>query len=1187
MKDLRAFTGGLDYDSDYRLVGPTDYVDAINVTTGTSAKGSLKNMFGNVEINFTLPDGDNTCIGSLRNIKANSIIYFVFNSLNNHSILEYKCDTKVIEPILIPVASIPFTTEFLGFTKDNKIHSANVIDDILLWTDNNVSPRKINIKRAKDFLAQLPPSSITTPYDNLIATGTANQKIQFVESIKYKPLAQPSIGMGFDQTKKTNYLREKMIQAKYRYIYDDNEYSRWSDGSYVTLPQDTENIYGTFYNTVANNYAEVIFNTGHPTVKAIDIAFRFGNTGVWAKLDTPIYKYDDNNQRLINDYVNYSYNFYNDSVLVELAEDFNNYDAIPQLSKTQEIIDDNRLVYANNVEGYQNPSLNVSTSYQNISYDFGVSNLFNAPRSISPTLFSTSIVVLSATTPNDKGHLQNLPYLGSDPRDQAFIIPSDPSLLTVGTLISYTLNLTNDPNFITFDSYQIAYTITSDDLLNYPNNLLASLQAASTSAANPSFVRVFTQTITQNGVPVVCPTISYQEDLQISTGKQYAQVENGSVVLPLKKQTSYKKGAWHTFGIVYKDIQGRDGGVVTDKSMNLYVPYLPESNPNQATSSQYGYLTRAIFEINHQPPEWAYEYEIVYALNNLKKYTQFVIKQDPDPAKNKTKLNAQGNFDIDCSYIINYITKERVITSVDFQFEEGDLLRFISNNDYNVAAYVEAKVLAFDTTTNILTVSPYSTSQILNSMVTKTQEGMLCELFSYKSQSDLDIRPYFSIGETFTVSNPGTAQRAHRANVQNQSTTKPAILKLLRGDTYIYKRYFNKNTIGRLVESDNFSDIFNSKNIDISAVYGVIPEGKTKRYEQGIRYGGRYYPNTNINNILQFNGSDYDTLNTRYGPINKIATVGYVLKVLQTKKNTSIYINRSMIFNANGDEQLTLTDKVLGNKNPSELDYGCEHPESVCVDDRQLYFYDVNNGAFIQDAANGMVPVSEYKAKTYFRNISDKIKNSPYVYVYAGVDNFNNYINVTFIDHSETPLIEDQTIVYHPIDNRWKSRMSYFPEYYGSNALVFVSFMNGKLYEHNRVDAPRCNYYGNQHSMKVKLVSNKDYPKVKVYTSVAVYADKTFSSPNLGDISIEPSVNYPNGMESRLVEAKWRWKEGVLYAQYLRDGLTPNFPTVDEAIMGGRKLRGETLVQQLENTDTDEATLYSVLVHGVDSELSK
>ena len=151
MKDLRAFTGGLDYDSDYRLVGPTDYVDAINVTTGTSAKGSLKNMFGNVEINFTLPDGDNTCIGTLRNIKANSIIYFVFNSLKNHSILEYKCDTKVIEPILIPVASIPFTTEFLGFTKENKIHSANVIDDILLWTDNNVSPRKINIKELKTF----------------------------------------------------------------------------------------------------------------------------------------------------------------------------------------------------------------------------------------------------------------------------------------------------------------------------------------------------------------------------------------------------------------------------------------------------------------------------------------------------------------------------------------------------------------------------------------------------------------------------------------------------------------------------------------------------------------------------------------------------------------------------------------------------------------------------------------------------------------------------------------------------------------------------------------------------------------------------------------------------------------------------------------------------------------------------
>lgn len=1184
MKDLRAFTGGLDYDSDYRLVGPTDYVDAVNVTTGTSAKGSLKNMFGNVEINYTLPDGDNLCIGSVRNIKANSIIYFVFNSLANHSILEYKCETKTIEPILTPVASIPFTTEFLGFTSNHKIHSANVIDDILLWTDNNVSPRKINIKRAKEFLAQLPPSAVTTPYDNLIATGTQAEKIQFIESIKYKPFTEPDIALGYDPTRKTNYLRDKMIQAKYRYIYDDNEYSRWSDGSYISMPTDQENFVGPLSTPNANNYLTVTMNTGHPTVKGLELAFRFGNEGVWAKLDFVIQKYSENNIRILNDYTAYNYTFYNDSVLIELADDFNNYDAIPLLSKTQEIIDNNRLVYANNVEGYQNPTLNVDLNY------------INTQEYMGPGIYTLTELPAPNAWPAIDIQNYNYPSTPSSiyPRGIIYIPTVKPSYIVAGSVFNIFVARSDSDTFTPTGSqylyqYEINYAFTDDDITNWP---LSAIQNITQTIINVTSVIGGAISAPYNNDPTLgyyiqiggSPTVSNGE--YVIVGK-VVTTPTGSYLLPctifppITKINSYKKGAWHTFGIVYKDRQGRDGGVATNSNCNLYNPYLSEL-PVTPVSSSYATKSSIDFSIAHTPPAWAYEYEIVYALNNLRKYTQFVIKGA------NTKIDANGNMSINCDFIINYITKQKISPSVDFQFEEGDLLRFIENTSNTINQYIEVKVLAFDTTTNILTVSPYSESQVLNGSTVSNQQGVVCELFAYKNQTALDNRPYFSIGETYPIITTNNG-RFHGGNTQNQNATQPAIISLTRGDTYIYRRYLDRTIpiTNIFVESENFSDCYPSKNIDISAVYGVIPEGKTKRYEQGIRYGGRYFPNTNINNILQFDGSDYDTLNTRYGPINKVATVGYVLKVLQTKKNTSIYINRSMIFNANGDEQLTLTDKVLGNKNPSELDYGCEHPESVCVDDRQLYFFDVNNGAYIQDSANGMVPISEYKAKTYFRNIADKIKNSPNVYVYSGVDNFNNYINVTFVSRGETPIIDDQTIAFHPIDNRWKSRMSYAPEYYGSNALVFVSFMNGKLYEHNRVDAPRCNYYDNQNTMKVKFVSNKDYPKVKVYTSIAVYADKTFSSPNLGDVSIEPSVNYPQGMDSRLVEAKWRWKEGVLYAQYLRDGSTPNFPSVDEAIMGGRKLRGETLVQQIENFDTDEATLYSVLVHGVDSELSK
>jgi hypothetical protein len=1150
MKDLITFTGGLDFDSDIRNVGEVDYIDALNISSGTSQRGSIHNMYGNKLQNYTLPAGENTCIGTLRNIKQNTIIYFLYNSIGNHSILEYFCETKTIQPILVPftLGSLVFDTSFLGFTKEYKIHSANIIDDILTWTDNNVSPRKINKKRAYDFIQQLPPSATNIPYDNLIATGTEAQKVQFIEFIKYKPDMPPSIASAYDSTRKTSYIREKMIQAKYRYIYDDNEYSRWSTASVVSYPA-KESAFGQLPVSISDNYVTIGYNTGHPTVKAIEIAVRFDNIGIWSKIDPPVAKYSQSNQRILNDYTDLTVDFYNDTVLIEFAEDFNNYDSVPQIAKTQEIIDGNRQVFANNVEGYQNPTISVVTSIVTENIDLG------------PDSVAIGYVVPS-TAP--------FPFYYDINPDQfnLFVPIVKPSYLVVGSSIRFKLRVYDTITGVE-KFYDISYAVTYEDLNSYPSLLTEHLMdtIAGTTGLTPFSFGFYN-------------TNYWFISIGSAGDSVYIDVNLAQIIPTLVKVPSFKKGANHAFGILYRDAQGRDGGVVSSENMAVYNPYLPETNPSATVNTNLAYKSDVQVAVSHIPPIWASTYEIVYGLSDMQKYTQFIIK-------GQAVGNAQGNYDINCSYIIDYITKDRVTPSVDFQFEVGDNLRFISNSQKIVPQYTDVKVLAFDPTTNILTVGGFSRSILQTGMTVGSDEGMLVELYSIKQRTDKNSRAYFSFRKVYDIINQGQTNRSHGGDVnQNIIAGTPAYVTLTRGDCYIYKRLFSNNTKTTVVESENYSDFYASKNIDISSIYGVIPNGKTTRYEQSLRYGGRYFPNTNANDLCQFNGSDYDTVNTRYGPINKIATVGYTLKVLQTKKNTSIYIDRNMIFNANGDSQLTLTDKVLGNKNPSELDYGCDHPESVCVDDRHMYFFDVNTGAFIQDAPNGMMPISDYKAKTYFRNISQKIKDTSNIYVYCSMDIFNAYINVTFIDTTGN-IIPNQTIVYHTPDNKWKTKLSYTPEYYGSNALTFVSFKDGALWEHNDQTVARNNFYGIQYSTKVKFVANTDYLTIKNFASVAIYSNKLWSSPDIGDITIPASTGYPIGMESRLLPAKFRWKESVAYADYLRDANTPNFPTQEAALMGGRKLRGQVLVQEIENSDIDETVLYSVLITSVPSPLSK
>jgi hypothetical protein len=1177
IKDLRTFSGGLDFDTDDRAIANTDYKYGMCLATGVSDRGAVTNMLGSIKIDYTLPDGNNTVIGTLRNIKENSIIYFVFNDLLNHSILEYKCLDKIVEPILEPRASIGFTTEFLGFTIENKIHSANILDDILTWTDNNVSPRKINKKRAKDFLNQLTPSADNIPYDNLLATGTFEEKVQFIELIKYKPQrAISTIETDYDPTRNTNYIINRMVQMKYRYIYDDNEISRWSDATPFTLPVGGENANGTISLKTNNNFVRCYVNTGHPTVKNIDVAFRFSDRGIWARLDEPIKKYNNNNQRLINDYETYEVLFYNDSVLVEVTDEVDNYDTVPLKAATQDIIDGNILVLANTEEGYENPEIDVVTTPILTSIAPTPNEMYAGDKTPSTTKFTIA----------SQDSINGGPLANPNTRDYRplICIPLSSTEITLNSVISFKFRTSTVTNFATSVDYNISFTIIQNDLTNWPINFTNRLRSTIASVANPTFTTILnadggsatTSVPLYNGVAM---QILVLQDWTFAVS-QYTTIEDFAITSPTKKEVTLKSGAYHPFGIVYRDLQGRDGGVVTNEDMVLYVPYVTETQFKGGAVPLDLKKYRPQFEIKHTPPLWAHTYEIVYAGNNLKKYTQFVLKGT------SIVVLPNGNFSLNCDYIVDYISKDIIQTSLDFQFEKGDRLRFIQNADNYVSEYIECQVLDYDTATNNLTVVPFDTSIVTNTMSPFTIDGTLVELFAYNEVVAPENRPYFAIGNIFSILDAGTSTRRHAGNQRNQSPTQSAISILNFGDSFTFTRFFNKGVITSIVESENFSDFYPSNNIGISSIYAVIPNGKTKRYEQLIRHGGRYFQNTNVNNLCRFSSDDFDILNAMYGPINKVVTMGYTLKCLQTKKNTSIYIGRNMVFNANGSSQLSLTDKVFGDKNPSELDYGCANPESVCVDDRQMYFFDVNTGTIIQDSANGMMPISDYKARTYWRNVADTIKNIPGIYVYSGVDNFNKYVHFTIQDTNETRVIDDQTIVYHEDENRWKSFMPYTPEYYGSNAMVFVSFKDGELWEQNSVLVPRNNFFGEQYNSEIELISNIEYPTVKVFNTIAVYANKVFYSPNVGDIKTIANGNYSIGMISRLLKSKFRAKEGVFYADYLRDANTPNMSSQDVAIMEGRKLRGEFLLHKLINDDTDKVVLYSVIVGSVKSDKS-
>ena len=90
--DKRIFTGGLDRDSDERIVQNGDYRYALNIRNTSSdgdEVGTVQNVQGNLLVSYSLPAGLNKVIGSCHHNADNTVYYFVWNNNGSHSILEY------------------------------------------------------------------------------------------------------------------------------------------------------------------------------------------------------------------------------------------------------------------------------------------------------------------------------------------------------------------------------------------------------------------------------------------------------------------------------------------------------------------------------------------------------------------------------------------------------------------------------------------------------------------------------------------------------------------------------------------------------------------------------------------------------------------------------------------------------------------------------------------------------------------------------------------------------------------------------------------------------------------------------------------------------------------------------------------------------------------------------------------
>lgn len=336
---------------DQRLLPDGEYVDAMNVRMGSTEKsevGVITNTMGNLPltslayINGTPLSASARCIGAIED-SANETLYWFVHDPNFSVgatgkldlIVSFNVSTNILTYHIISINDGGGVNTTLNFNPAYLITGANIIENILFFTDDYNAPRQIDISK-----------NYANPVGNIDQFSAESILV-----IKKPPTQSPSVQL-ITTSGQENFLEDRFICFAYRYEYENGEFSatsQWSDIAFIPNPFEFST--NSMLNEGMTNFcntAIVSYNSGGPLVVAIELLFKESNKNIIKVIE----KINKANLGLSNNQV-YTFSFNNSKIFTVLseAEILRLYDNVPRFAKAQTIMG-NRLMYGNYVEGY-------------------------------------------------------------------------------------------------------------------------------------------------------------------------------------------------------------------------------------------------------------------------------------------------------------------------------------------------------------------------------------------------------------------------------------------------------------------------------------------------------------------------------------------------------------------------------------------------------------------------------------------------------------------------------------------------------------------------------------------------------------------------------------------------------------------------------------------------------------------
>ena len=340
-------------------------------------------------------------------------------------------------------------------------------------------------------------------------------------------------------------------------------------------------------------------------------------------------------------------------------------------------------------------------------------------------------------------------------------------------------------------------------------------------------------------------------------------------------------------------------------------------------------------------------------------------------------------------------------------------------------------------------------------------------------------RNYYGVGSK--VNGQVTSGQSITLHGERGATSFRALSK-----QYHFLDWFNCYTFGNGVESDRSRDSFNKPQLanGVKASTVLAEPVKEERRKHGLIFSGIYNSISGVNNTNQFIAAEKITkdLNPIYGSIQKLYTRPEHILTICEDKVLKVLSKRDALFNADGNKNVAVSDKVLGAATAYSGDYGIStNPESFVAAPDQVYFADISRGQVLALSGEGVRSISSLGMKDYF---TDLFRDYAKVAI-GSYDEKKREYNLTVgkkFTHTQIAP-EYTTITYSAKAKGWVSFKSYKPEQGLSLNNEYYTFKNGQLWKHH-ANNTRNNFYGVQYDSDVTVVFNDIPESVKSFGTI-------------------------------------------------------------------------------------------------------